>query len=457
MIGPFAIQADCIVPVESEPIPSGLVVVDDGTVQFVGTQLPSRFNSIRRFHLPGFAILPGLINSHCHLEFSDLNEPILPGCSFPEWIQNLLACRNSKKHDAEQSANERRSAINSGILESYAAGVRWIVDMVTSPWEPEWIDGAVNTNALVSSLPAGLAPRVPISVQPCIELLDIEPRRLELALSLAQKQSVAPESKWFGRMGYAPHAPYTASSNVTRLGAQYSREQKRLVSMHLAESIDEMDWIEGRKGAFADFLVPLISKDYFRDLGQISEHVQWLTQSWRAMIAHGNYLSHEDLVRLADHQTRCGIVHCPRTHLFFGHRHGDSELYPLAERISRGVRHFLGTDSRASNPDLNIWSEAKRVRADHRAISSIDIIKMITTDAAQFLCIQDRYGSLREGQPASLTAVTIAQTGRSASESIGVKSVTNVYDALLASDSISMPLELAIAIPGTQKQFDLYR
>ena len=82
---------------------------------------------------------------------------------------------------------------------------------------------------------------------------------------------------------------------------------------------------------------------------------------------------------------------------------------------------------------------------------------MITTDAAQFLCIQDRYGSLREGQPASLTAVTIAQTGRSASESIGVKSVTNVYDALLASDSISMPLELAIAIPGTQKQFDLYR
>jgi aminodeoxyfutalosine deaminase len=456
MIGPFAVQADWIVPVESEPIPNGLLVVDDGIIQFVGTQLPSRFNSIRRFHLAGLAILPGLINSHCHLEFSDLNEPIPAGSSFPEWIGNLLAYRNSKKSDPEKLANERRSAINSGILESYAAGVRWIVDIVTSPWEPEWIDGAVITDALVNSLPAGLAPRVPISVQPCIELLDIVPQRLELALSLAQKQSVAPESKCIGRMGYSPHAPYTASSKVTRLGAQYSREEERLVSMHLAESIDEMEWIQGRKGAFADFLGPLISKDYFRDLGQISEHVKLLTEAWRAMIAHGNYLSNEDLIHLAVRRTHCGIVHCPRTHLFFGHRHGDSELYPLADRISKGVRHFLGTDSRASNPDLNIWSEAKRVRADHRAVSSIDIIKMITTDAAEFLCIQDRYGSIREGQPASLTVVTINHTNRGPGESICFDRVADVYEALLASDSVSMPLELAIASRRTQKQFDLY-
>ena len=443
MIGPFAVQTDWIVPVESEPIPNGFVIVVDGVIQFAGTELPSRFNSIRRFHLAGFAILPGLINSHCHLEFSDLAEPIPAGGSFPQWIQNLLAYRNSKKSDPEQLANERRTAITSGILESYAAGVRWVVDMVTAPWEPEWIDSSMNI--LVNSLPAELSLRVPISVQPCIELLDIAPQRLELALSMAKKQCDAPEAEWIGRMGYAPHAPYTASRNVTRIGAEYSREQERLVTMHLAESIDELIWIQGRTGTFADLLGPLVSQDYFRDLGQISEHVQSLTQAWRTMIAHGNYLSTDDLVELASHQKNCGIVHCPRTHAFFGHRHGDSELYPFAERISNGIRHFLGTDSRASNPDLNIWSEAKRVHADHPTISSVEIIKMITTDAAEFLCIQDRYGSIREGQPASLTAVTIAHAMKSPDESMRVGRVADVYDALLASDSVSSPLELAIA------------
>ena len=246
-------------------------------------------------------------------------------------------------------------------------------------------------------------------------------------------------------MAYAPHAPYTASRNVTRIGAEYSREQERLVTMHLAESSDEMDWIQGRTGTFANLLGPLVSKDYFRELGQISEHVHLLTQAWRATIAHGNYLSTDDLVELASHRKNCGIVHCPRTHAFFGHRHVDSELYPLAERISNGIRHFLGTDSRASNPDLNIWSEAKRVHADHPTISSVEIIKMITTDAAEFLCIQDRYGSIREGQPASLTAVRIAHTMKSPNESMYVDGVADVYDALLASDSVSSPLEMAIA------------
>ena len=443
MSGPFAVQTDWIVPVESEPIPNGFVIVVDGVIQFAGTELPSRFNSIRRFHLAGFAILPGLINSHCHLEFSDLAEPIPAGGSFTQWIQNLLAYRNAKKSDPEQWVNERRTALTSGIHESYAAGVRWVVDMVTAPWEHDWIDGSVNT--LVNSLSTELALRVPISVQPCIELLDIVPQRLELALSIAKKQCDAPESEWIGRMAYAPHAPYTASRNVTRIGAEYSREQERLVTMHLAESSDEMDWIQGRTGTFANLLGPLVSKDYFRELGQISEHVHLLTQAWRATIAHGNYLSTDDLVELASHRKNCGIVHCPRTHAFFGHRHVDSELYPLAERISNGIRHFLGTDSRASNPDLNIWSEAKRVHADHPTISSVEIIKMITTDAAEFLCIQDRYGSIRQGQPASLTAVRIAQPMKSPNESVYVDGVADVYDALLASDSVSSPLEMAIA------------
>ena len=439
---PFAVQADWIVPVESSPVQNGSVVVDNGIIQFVGTQLPSKFHSIRRFNLAGFAILPGLINSHCHLEFSDLQAPIPVGSSFPDWIRNLLAYRNAKNIEPEQLAMNRRDAIARGIQESYLAGVRWVVDMTTLPWSPTWITDSVNL--LAKGAAYDLTPGLPICIQPCIELLDIAPQRFELAMSLADKQGSAPESEWMGRMGYAPHAPYTTSRNVTKRSVELSQAEDRLVTMHLAESMEEMDWIQDRQGPFSELLGPIISQDYFGGLGQISEHVKLLTSAWRATIAHGNYLSSIDLNKLASHSANCAIVHCPRTHQFFGHRYLDMVHYPLAERMAVGVKHFLGTDSRASNPDLNLWNEAKQVRADHSTISSLQIIKMITTEAAEFLCIQDRYGSLSEGQPATLTAIKLPKFASIKSASACGENQVDLYDLLLASDSVSSPLELAL-------------
>jgi len=314
--------------------------------------------------------------------------------------------------------------------------------MTTLPWSPTWITDSVNS--LAKGAAYDLTPRVPICIQPCIELLDIAPQRFELAMSLADKQSSAPESEWMGRMGYAPHAPYTTSRNVTKRSVELSQAEDRLVTIHLAESMEEMDWIQDRQGPFSELLGPIISQDYFGGLGQISEHVQLLTSAWRATIAHGNYLSSIDLNNLASHPANCAIVHCPRTHRFFGHRYLDMAQYPLAERMAVGVKHFLGTDSRASNPDLNLWNEAKQVRADHATISSLQIIKMITTEAAEFLRIQDRYGSLSEGQPATLTAIELPKFASSTSASACDENQVDPYDLLLASDSVSSPLELAI-------------
>lgn len=436
----LVVSADWVVPIESEPIPNGFVVIVDGTILFVGNHLPAEFLAAKHFRLTGFAILPGLVNSHCHLEFSDLREPI-PACdSFPDWISRLLAYRKSKSNDPEQFAYSRYEAIKSGIRESYEAGVRWIVDMTTQPWDRDWIESGVNE--ILAALRQSIAPKDPIVIQPCMELLDISKNRFEQSFSFASQQANAPESKHIGRIGYAPHAPYTASRKVTKLCAGLSRMERRLVTMHLAESVDEMEWIQDRTGNFFDLLGPLVSSDYFEAMGQISEHVQLLAQAWRATVAHGNYLSNSDLSALASHSENIAVVHCPRTHRHFDHRHGASLLYPLAERSAAGVRHFIGTDSRASNPDLNLWSEVKLVRAKHPSVTSHAILKMITTDAAEFLGMAERYGSIRLGQPSTLTAIKLSDDCVSPSSSVDSE---RVYDALLASDTVSAPLEMVIA------------
>ena len=436
---PNVVAADWVLPIDAEPIPNGFVVLDQGAIQFVGNHLPIEFRSAKKFELTGHAILPSLVNSHCHLEFSDLGEPILAGDSFPDWIRSLLAYRKSNSDDPEQAALVRRAAIRSGIRESYEAGVRWVVDMTTQPWDPFWIESAVSE--IVASLSPAVAPKNPITIQPCIELLDISKNRLDPSLAFALKQVNAPESTRIGRMGYAPHASYTSSLKVTQLCAELSQTERRLVTIHLAESIDEMEWLEERKGTFLGLLGPIISSEYFETLGQNFEHLQLLIQAWRATIAHGNYLSQSDLSELTNHAKNLAIVHCPRTHRHFGHRHETGPRYPFAERLELGVRHFLGTDSRASNPDLNLWSEAQLVRAEHPSVDSLEILKMITTDAAEFLGIADRYGAIRVGHPATLTAIKLPGNFTRPGSTLEVE---QIYDVLLSSETVSSPLEMVL-------------
>ena len=450
----IAVTSDWLVPVDASPIPNGFLVIEDGTIRFVGQELPNRFQSVRLVRLPGFAILPGLINSHCHLEFSDLESPIPAGNSFPDWISRLLAFRRSKSNAPEQLASNRQTAIASGIRESYQAGVRWVVDMATEPWSASWIENEVA--AITAMFPGGLAPKVPIVVQPCIELLDIVEHRFESTLALADKHMSAPKSgNGVGGIGFAPHAPYTASRKVTQWCANLPSNEKRLVTMHLAESKEELQWLQHRNGPFAELLAPLLGHStsvdahaYFERLGQIAEHVALLSKSWRATIAHGNYLSQRDLISLAEHASTMGVVHCPRTHRHFGHLHDaglpfpPTRLYPFAERVALGVRHFLGTDSRASNPDLNLWAEAKLVHAEHPEMNSNQIVKMITTDAADFLDLGDNYGSIRVGRPAALTAIKLDRV----IPHIGLlDDDCNLYDALLQEVTVSAPLERVMA------------
>ena len=135
------------------------------------------------------------------------------------------------------------------------------------------------------------------------------------------------------------------------------------------------------------------------------------------------------------------IVHCPRTHAHFGHRHGTNQVYPLADRMASGIRHFLGTDSRASNPDLNLWREAQRVRAEHPSIACVEILKMISTDAAAFLGVVNRYGAIRVNQPATLTAIKLPAHFPSPSPS---ENTHRIYDAVLLSETVSAPLEMVL-------------
>jgi cytosine/adenosine deaminase-related metal-dependent hydrolase len=432
----ITIVPDWLVPIESPSLEEGFLVLHDGEVAFVGDELPAKFQSIPCVRLNGIAVLPGLVNAHCHLEFSDLTTPIASGPSFPSWIRRLIDYRNSESLDATERAEARRKAIAKGINESYATGVRWIVDMTTQPWSHDWTDWNRVGFDQTDVNRGGNHMHPPIVVQPCIELIDITPQRYQQTKHFSMEQCHAPPLHNSGRTGLAPHAPYTASLQATQFAVEKSRLESRLLSVHLAESIEEMEWLSHQSGPFSQLLAPFINAEYFTTLGTIAERLSQMSHAWRALVVHGNYLAPDELQFVAEHTFSMAVVLCPRTHAHFGHRHGSTGRYPLTERLEMGVRHLIGTDSRASNPDLNLWKEAQWIRRENPSLPAERVLRMVTIDAANFLDLKQRYGALREGYSANLTAIQLG------SKKLQIDSL---FDAILDSQTESFPIESKFA------------
>lgn len=171
-------------------------------------------------------------------------------------------------------------------------------------------------------------------------------------------------------------------------------------AIHLAESPAEEELLTYRVGPFVPFL---------RQLGA------WdgadLIRSWRlAFTSWSNFARHPILVVHANYLpidsdigTTQSIVYCPRTHAAFGH-----PRHPFREFQARGVRVALGTDSLASNPDLDLLAEARFVHSIRPEVPCDELLRMATLTGAEALGWADETGSLEVGKSADFVALPLA-------------------------------------------------
>jgi aminodeoxyfutalosine deaminase len=172
----------------------------------------------------------------------------------------------------------------------------------------------------------------------------------------------------------------------------------------LAESREEMDLLATRSGPFVAFLQRLgvwFPEEMIHD----PEHVlPGDDDDTLAVLAHCNYLSPD-----APIPANAAIVYCPRTHAAFGHA-----PHPFRAFLARGVRIALGTDSLASNPDLDLLAEARFVRKLYPDVPGATLLRMATLAGAEALGWGDITGSLEVGKSADLVVIPLG--GRDAGD-----------------------------------------
>lgn len=392
----FAVRAAWIVPASRSPIPDGVVVVRDGIVQWVG---PASRSPVAATDLGDVAIVPGLVNAHTHLEFSDLERPLGSGeRSFADWIRAVVAYRNST-FDTETPERTRREVPRRGCDEMAATGTSVAGEIVTSP--------ASATDYETTSETSQGDLRQHCIICPFYEVLGSGPesnvRWADAVRFVTQWNRHAERAGPAGRApraGLSPHAPYSVRPELFSAVIQFAVQEKLPLAMHLAETQEERELLQQGSGPLADLLRDLGSwdADALRQMS-IERCITGIAQAPRSLLVHGNYLTPREMDLVAEYP-HVSVVFCPRTHAYFGH-----DAYPLAALRKRNIRVCVGTDSRASNPDLSLWKELQCVAASFPELDANDILAMGTHLAAGALGIAGRYGSIQVGCVANLNIV----------------------------------------------------
>jgi cytosine/adenosine deaminase-related metal-dependent hydrolase len=204
------------------------------------------------------------------------------------------------------------------------------------------------------------------------------------------------------RPGLSPHSPYSVSDALFVGSAQLAAAIGLPMAVHVAETQAEVELLAHGMGAFVPFLKELDSWDESGlirglDVGPWEPDVLWTCDSRNTLVVHGNYLTADQVRPL-----RSTIVYCPRTHAYFGH-----PPHPFREFLKRGVHVALGTDSRASNPDLDLLAEARFLHRRYPDVPGLTILWMATLAGAEALGWADVTGSLTPGKSADLVAVPL--------------------------------------------------
>ena len=376
-------HARWVLPITQPPIENGTVVENDGLITYVGPR--SGAPAGPDYELGEAILLPGLVNTHTHLELTAMRG-LLEDCRFTVWIDKLRKSRNEVMNQESLLDSARF-----GIVEGLEAGITTYADTCSS---------GVAMQAMREAGVRGVMYHEVFGPDPAdaeSAMRDLE-ERIE-ALRLAQTDLVS--------LGVSPHAPYTVSDPLYDAAARFANAQDLPLAMHIAESQAEVDLVTSGTGDFAESWKR-------RGIGvapRARSPIALLEE--RGALDRGPLLIHcvrveeDDMEIMARHS--CSVAHCPASNAKFGHG-----IAPLLPMVAAGIRVGIGSDSVASNNRMDILDEARLSVLIHRAATrrhdafgAHEALQLATIGGARALGIDARVGSLEVGKDADLAAFSV--------------------------------------------------
>jgi cytosine/adenosine deaminase-related metal-dependent hydrolase len=376
-------HARWVLPITQPPIENGTVVETDGEITYVGSRAGAPPG--KDYDLGEAILLPGLINTHTHLELTAMRG-FLENCQFAAWIDKLRQSRNEVLDDAILLDSARF-----GITEGIEAGITTYADTCSS--------GVVMQAMRDLGVRGTMYQEVfgPDPSQSSGAMRELEERIEKLHGSQTELVS----------LGVSPHAPYTVSDALYSAASKFANDRTLPLAMHIAEGEAENDIVVSGSGEFADRWrrrgIP-VEQRARSPIALLEKHG---ALERGPLLIHCVRVDDADIAIMARH--RCAVAHCPASNAKFGH--GIAPLLPI---MAAGIRVGMGSDSVASNNRMDILDEARLAVLIHRAATrkhdafgAHQALELATIGGARALGLESRVGSLEVRKDADLAAFRI--------------------------------------------------
>lgn len=381
------LRARWVFPVASPPVEDGAVRLEEGRIAQVGSWADlSGQDGAAWQDLGEVALLPGLVNAHCHLAYTSLARTLPPPSSFTGWIHSMKAAKDA------QSGQELRGSWLIGAAMLLHGGVTTVGDVEAFP---ELLPETVRATRLrVLSFLELIRVRADLDAEEPVH------RALETIQQLTRGGL---------RGGLSPHAPYSTTPALLKACAGTASRHGLRVAIHVAESQEEFEMFLRGRGELHDWL--LANGRDCSDCGRGSP-VAHLAKAGllgpHVAAIHVNYLAGNDAALLGRAGTH--VVHCPRSHDYFGHA-----PFPFAALRAAGVEVSLGTDSLATvrsghgtSPQLDLIPEMTEFRRKQPGLRPDEVLRMATISSAHALGLAGEVGVIAPGARADLVQVPAA-------------------------------------------------
>jgi len=366
-------SADWIFPVKTQPIKNGVVVTkSNGEIVNLLTESQSKDLNVKKYK---GAIVPGFVNTHCHLELSHMFGQIPEKTGLVEFVKLIIKSRQSD----EQQIKAAMEIADKQMLDNGIVAV-----------------GDISNQTISKEIKL----KSEIYYHTFIEAMGFNPERAEAIMNHSKeiKDDFAPL-----HASIVPHAPYSVSLKLIDL-INAAVEDGSFISIHNQETNEENTFFMNKDGGFLDLYGFLgLDIQFFKPTGKSSlQSFLPYIKNQKTLLVHNTVSNKEDVDFAKKTNPDLYWCLCPNANLYIEDKLPDIDLL-----INESVKITLGTDSLASNHQLNILSEMKILQRA-KNINFEKLLSWATINGADFLGKEKELGTIEIGKTPGLNLIQLS-------------------------------------------------
>ncbi len=358
-----------------------LIIEESGLIKEIIDSAETGDSGVQKFD--GF-LMPGMINTHCHLELSHMKSKVDTGTGLVKFISSVVQFRDID----QQIIND---AIDRADQEMWDNGIQAVGDICNKA------DTADRKS------------RSPIHYYSFVEMFDfmnpgMTPQVIDQYEAVFKEQSDGNGNK----KSRVPHAPYSVSEDLFK----YLKEntlQSETISIHNQETPSENEMFQDHSGKMLEFFSNIgmpIENIPVKGMNSIAYALPRMNPENKTILVHNTTCTKEDISYAQRWSPNVFWASCPNANLYIENRLPDYSLF-----VDENAKMTLGTDSLTSNWQLSIWEEIKTIKRFQSSVPFMDLITWACLNGAEALGYNKQMGSIEIGKTPGIVHVNVPYSG----------------------------------------------